>query len=73
MSSGFPLHHPPMRTFLGVPVRARGEVFGPLYLMEKAGGQEFTGDDEVVVMTLAGAAGVAIDNARLYEESRRRQ
>ena len=73
MSCGFPQHHPPMSTFLGVPVRARGEVFGRLYLTEKAGGEEFTADDEVVVMALAGAAGVAIDHARQYEESRRRQ
>ena len=73
MSSGFPPHHPPMRTFLGVPVQARGEVFGRLYLTEKAGGDEFTDDDEVVVTALAGAAGVAIHNAELYAESRRRQ
>jgi signal transduction histidine kinase len=73
MSVGFPEHHPPMRTFLGVPVRARGEVFGRLYLTEKAGGQEFTDDDEAVVLALAGAAGVAIDNAHQYEQARRRQ
>jgi len=73
MSVGFPPHHPPMRTFLGVPVRARGEVFGRLYLTEKAGGQEFTGDDETVVLALAGAAGIAIDNAHQYEQARRRQ
>ncbi len=73
MSSGFPPHHPPMHSFLGVPVRARGAVFGRLYLTEKNGGQEFTADDEVVVMSLAAAAGIAIDNARLYEEARRRQ
>ncbi len=73
MSIGFPPHHPPMHSFLGVPVRARGEVFGRLYLTEKKDGQEFSADDEVVVMSLAGAAGIAIDNARLYEEARRRQ
>ena len=73
MSNGFPPHHPPMHTFLGVPVRARGEVFGRLYLAEKSGGQEFNADDEVVVLALAGAAGIAIDNARLYEDARRRQ
>ena len=56
-----------MRTFLGVPVRARDEVFGRLYLTEKNTGQAFTDDDEIVVQALAGAAGVAIDNARLYE------
>lgn len=73
MSIGFPMHHPPMRTFLGLPVRARGEVFGRLYLTEKAGGQEFTDDDEIVVLALAGAAGVAIDNADHYQQARRRQ
>ncbi|WP_327117056.1 GAF domain-containing protein [Nocardia sp. NBC_01730] len=72
-SVGFPEHHPPMQTFLGVPVQVRGEVFGNLYLTEKAGGQEFTDDDEVVVQALAAAAGIAIENARLYEESRSRQ
>ncbi len=73
MSIGFPPYHPPMRTFLGVPVRARDETFGRLYLTEKNGGKEFTRDDEVVVQALAGAAGVAIDNARLYEAARSRQ
>jgi signal transduction histidine kinase len=73
MSVGFPERHPPMRTFLGVPVRAHGEVFGRLYLTEKAGGQEFTADDETVVLALAGAAGVAIDNAHQYQQARRRQ
>ncbi len=73
MSIGFPPHHPPMRTFLGVPVRARGETFGRLYLTEKRNGEEFTFDDEVVVSALAGAAGIAIDNARLYEAARQRQ
>lgn len=72
-SIGFPPNHPPMRTFLGVPVRARGRVYGRLYLTEKQGGQHFTEDDEVVLQALAGAAGIAIDNARLYLESRRRQ
>ncbi|MFI1465575.1 sensor histidine kinase [Nocardia carnea] len=71
-SVGFPPHHPPMRTFLGVPVKVRDEVFGNLYLTEKADGQEFTEDDEVVVQALA-AAGIAIENARLYEQSRVRQ
>ncbi|WP_245645823.1 GAF domain-containing sensor histidine kinase [Pseudonocardia acaciae] len=73
MSAGFPANHPPMRTFLGVPIRARGEVFGRLYLTEKDGGQPFTEDDELVVQALAGAAGIAVDNARLYQDSRRRQ
>ncbi|MFJ2837360.1 GAF domain-containing protein [Nocardia sp. NPDC087230] len=72
-SVGFPENHPPMRTFLGVPVQVRGEVFGNLYLTEKAGGFEFTEDDEVVVLALAAAAGIAIENARLYEQSRVRQ
>ncbi|QBS39312.1 GAF domain-containing sensor histidine kinase [Nocardia sp. CS682] len=72
-SVGFPAHHPPMSTFLGVPVQVRDEVFGNLYLTEKAGGQEFTEDDEVVVQALAAAAGIAIENARLYEQSRQRQ
>ena len=72
-SCGFPPNHPPMRSFLGVQVRARGEVFGRLYLTEKVAGTEFTEHDEVVVQALAGAAGVAIDNARLYEMTRRRQ
>lgn len=69
---GFPAHHPPMRTFLGVPVRVRDEVFGNLYLTEKRGSADFDADDEAVVTTLAVAAGVAVDNARLYAESRRR-
>jgi signal transduction histidine kinase len=72
-SVGFPPNHPPMRTFLGVPVRIRGEVYGNLYLTEKAGGQPFNEDDEVLVQALAAAAGIAIDNARLYEASRTRQ
>lgn len=72
-SVGFPLHHPPMRTFLGVPVRIRDEVFGNLYLTEKADGQPFSDDDEVLVQALAAAAGIAVDNARLFEESRTRE
>ncbi len=72
-SVGFPANHPPMRTFLGVPVRIRDEVYGNLYLTEKAGGQPFSADDEVLVEALAAAAGIAIDNARLYERSRTRQ
>ena len=72
-SVGFPPNHPPMRTFLGVPVRIRGEVYGNLYLTEKAGGQAFSEDDEVLVQALAAAAGIAIDNARLYEASQTRQ
>lgn len=72
-SVGFPLHHPPMRTFLGVPVRIRDEVFGNLYLTEKADGQPFSDDDEVLVQALAAAAGIAVDNVRLFEESRTRE
>jgi len=72
-SVGFPPNHPPMRTFLGVPVRIRDEVFGNLYLTEKSGGQPFSEDDEVLVQALAAAAGIAIDNARLYEASKTRQ
>ncbi|KAA8964668.1 GAF domain-containing sensor histidine kinase [Mycobacterium sp.] len=72
-SVGFPPNHPPMRTFLGVPVQIRDEVFGNLYLTEKANGQLFTDDDEVLVQALAAAAGIAIENARLYEQSRARQ
>jgi signal transduction histidine kinase len=72
-SHGFPEHHPPMRSFLGVPIRVRDEVFGNLYLTEKRGGAQFDPDDEAVLTTLSVAAGVAIDNARLYHESRRRE
>ena len=72
-SVGFPANHPPMHTFLGMPIRTRGQVFGRLYLTEKNGGGDFTEDDEVVVQALAGAAGIAVDNARLYEEGRRRE
>jgi len=71
-SVGFPPHHPRMRSFLGVPVLVRGEVFGNLYLTEKSRGP-FTAEDEAVLTALAGAAGIAIDNARLYAESERRQ
>jgi signal transduction histidine kinase len=71
-SSGFPVGHPPMRSFLGVPVRVRDEVFGNLYLTGKHGG-EFTEDDEAVLVALGAAAGVAVENARLYEAARRSQ
>ncbi|MDV3124217.1 GAF domain-containing sensor histidine kinase [Mycobacterium sp. 21AC1] len=71
-SVGFPPGHPPMRTFLGVPVRIRDEVFGNLYLTDKKNGQPFSEDDEVLVEALAAAAGIAVDNARLYEQSRAR-
>lgn len=72
-SVGFPPNHPPMRSFLGVPVRVREEVFGNLYLAEKRGGGEFTVDDEIVLRSLAAAAGVAVENARLFEQSRMRE
>lgn len=71
-ASGFPPHHPPMVTFLGVPVRVRGVVFGNLYLTEKEGGGDFTAEDEELAIALAAAAGVAIENARLFEEAGRR-
>ena len=69
-SVGFPPHHPPMKTFLGVPVLLRGVAYGNLYLTEKEGGAEFTDEDEELVMLLASQAAVAIENARLYESSR---
>ncbi|MEE4590817.1 GAF domain-containing protein [Streptomyces sp. DSM 41524] len=72
-SYGFPPNHPSMHSFLGVPIRVRDEVFGNLYLTEKRGGKEFDGQDETVLSTLAVAAGVAIENARLYEEAQHRQ
>ena len=65
-SVGFPSNHPPMTTFLGVPVRIRGTIFGNLYLTEKAGGGTFPDEDEVLVEALASAAGFVIENARAY-------
>ncbi|WP_069387815.1 GAF domain-containing sensor histidine kinase [Cellulosimicrobium cellulans] len=65
-SAGFPEGHPPMHTFLGVPVRVRETVFGNLYLTDKAEGVPFTAQDEAAVVALAAAAGAAIENARLY-------
>jgi len=67
-SYGFPIGHPPMETFLGVPVLVDGEAWGNLYLTEKAGGGEFTADDEQAVVMLAGYAGIAIGNARRLQE-----
>jgi signal transduction histidine kinase len=64
-SYGFPPHHPPMRSFLGVPILVRDEVFGNLYLTDKTTADVFTDVDEELVVGLAGAAGVAIENARL--------
>ncbi|MGW3940795.1 sensor histidine kinase [Streptomyces phaeochromogenes] len=72
-SYGFPEHHPPMHSFLGVPIRVRDRVFGNIYLTEKRGAAEFDAEDEAVLSTLAVAAGVAIENARLYEETRLRE
>src|SRR3954470_9778578 len=72
-SYGFPPGHPPMTTFLGVPITVRGEAFGNLYLTEKRGGGEFTEGDEQVVTALASEAGLAVQNARLYEQARPRQ
>lgn len=72
-SVGFPPNHPPMRTFLGVPVRVRDESFGTLYLTNKTNGQPFSDDDEVLVQALAAAAGIAIANAGLYQQAKARQ
>ncbi|MBG6213930.1 two-component system sensor histidine kinase DevS [Cryobacterium sp. CAN_C3] len=71
-SFGFPAHHPPMRSFLGVPVRVRDTVFGNLYLTEKEGGGDFTDEDQELAVALAAAAGVTIENARLYDDARAR-
>ncbi len=70
-SVGFPPNHPPMTTFLGVPVMLRDVAYGNLYLTEKAGGVDFTAEDEETVIVLASQAAVAIENARLYEAARR--
>jgi signal transduction histidine kinase len=70
-SVGFPRHHPPMKTFLGVPILLRGVAYGNLYLTEKEGGQDFTEEDEELTQLLAAQAAVAIENARLYETSTR--
>jgi signal transduction histidine kinase len=70
-SVGFPPNHPPMRTFLGVPILLRGVAYGNLYLTEKAGGSTFTEEDQEIVQLLAGQAAVAIENARLYESATR--
>ena len=72
-SYGFPPHHPPMHSFLGAPVRARGRMFGNIYLTEKQGSAEFTEEDEEALNVLATQAGVAIENARLVDESVRRE
>ena len=72
-SVGFPANHPPMRTFLGSPVRSRGVVYGNIYLTEKAGGGDFTADDEEAIAVLAAQAGTAIATASLYHETRQRE
>src|SRR5437763_6375540 len=68
-SVGFPPGHPPMRSFLGVPILLRGVAYGNLYLTEKRGGDDFTEEDDELVRLLAGQAAVAIENARLYEST----
>ncbi|WP_329392349.1 GAF domain-containing sensor histidine kinase [Streptomyces sp. NBC_01716] len=70
---GFPPHHPPMRTFLGVPIRVHGESLGNLYVTEKHDGAEFTEHDQHMMRVLATEAGLAIGNARLYEAARQRE
>ncbi|MFF2129291.1 GAF domain-containing sensor histidine kinase [Streptomyces olivochromogenes] len=70
---GFPEHHPAMRSFLGIPIRVQGEIFGNLYLAEKRGGGPFTDDDLKMVRVLAAEAGIAIGNARLYEAAQQRE
>jgi signal transduction histidine kinase len=72
-SVGFPAGHPPMASFLGVPIRVRGEVFGNLYLTDKNGGEAFSDLDEELALGLASAAAVAIDNARLFHQVQRRE
>jgi len=71
--SGFPPAHPPMTTFLGVSIRNRDQVFGNLYLTDRLDGNDFTAEDEELISALAATASIAIQNARLYEESRQRQ
>jgi signal transduction histidine kinase len=68
---GFPTNHPPMKSFLGVPIVSKGKVFGNLYLTEKRGAEEFSQNDEDIAMTLAAQAAIAIENASLYEELHR--
>ncbi|MGW4921021.1 GAF domain-containing sensor histidine kinase [Streptomyces parvulus] len=70
---GFPENHPPMRSFLGVPIRVQGEIFGNLYLTDKHAGEPFDGHDLAMVRVLATEAGIAIGNARLYEAAQQRE
>ncbi len=72
-SCGFPEHHPPMRSFLGVPIRVQGEIFGNLYLSDKPAGEPFDDYDLAMVRVLATEAGIAIGNARLYEAAQQRE
>jgi signal transduction histidine kinase len=72
-SYGFPPNHPPMGSFMGTPVLIRDQVFGNLYLTEKIGATGFTAEDEAILVALAAAAGIAIDNARLFERTRRQR
>lgn len=72
-SRGFPKGHPAMRTFLGVPIRIRDQVFGNLYMTDKLDGSEFTGDDELLLRALATAAGTAIENAQLFAQTQSRE
>ncbi|MDL9936286.1 GAF domain-containing protein [Gordonia sp. ABSL1-1] len=71
-SVGFPPHHPPMTTFLGAPVIIRGEIFGRIYLTEKKSADQFSDLDETLIAVLAIAAGIAVDNSRLFERARTR-
>ncbi|WP_241385812.1 sensor histidine kinase [Rhodococcus sp. CH91] len=72
-SIGFPPNHPPMKSFLGTPIMVRGKVFGSIYLTEKLGAPEFTEEDEIILKVLATSAGMAVDNARLFEGSLTRE
>lgn len=72
-SFGFPGHHPPMRSFLGAPIRVGEEVFGNIYLTEKRGAADFSDADEDLIVALAAAAGLAIANARRVSETERRE
>jgi signal transduction histidine kinase len=71
LSVGFPAHHPVMTSFLGVPIRSRGELLGSLYLADKIGADEFSEEDQLLVETLAAYAAVAIENAQLYQQVKR--
>lgn len=72
-SVGFPPNHPAMGPFLGAPVKARGRVFGNIYLTREPGAEDFTSEDEEALLVLASQAGVAVENARLYDEARQRE